>query len=99
MKDYLLYVDETKPSSTQPYFCFAGIAVERLYYEKTLIHDVNALKIKHFGKSDIVFHFSDMKKNRGGFSALQDTTLRNSFWQDYVNLLSNASFDILGIYF
>lgn len=99
MKDYLLYVDETKSSSTQPYFCFAGIAVERLYYEKTLIHDVNALKIKHFGKSDIVFHFSDMKKNRGGFSALQDTTLRNSFWQDYVNLLSNASFDILGIYF
>lgn len=98
-KDYLLFVDETKPTLHSPNFCFAGIAVERVYYEKTFIKEVSDLKIKHFGKSDIIFHFSDMKKNRGIFSCLQNATLRNNFWMDYVALVSNASFDILGIYF
>lgn len=98
-KDYLLFVDETKPTLHSPNFCFAGIAVERVYYEKIFIKEVSDLKIKHFGKSDIIFHFSDMKKNRGIFSCLQNATLRNNFWMDYVALVSNASFDILGIYF
>lgn len=98
-KDYLLFVDETKPTLHSPNFCFAGIIVERTYYESTLTNEVSKLKVKHFGKSDIIFHFSDMKKNRGDFSILQDTTLRNSFWKDYVALINNASFDILGIYF
>ncbi|MCI9141749.1 MAG: DUF3800 domain-containing protein [Lachnospiraceae bacterium] len=98
-KDYLLFVDETKPTLHSTSFCFAGIIVERTYYEKTLIKDVTNLKISHFGKSDIIFHFSDMKKNRGNFSILQNTTLRNKFWKDYVALIANASFDILGIYF
>lgn len=99
MKDYLLFVDETKPDNYHPNFCFAGIVVEREYYEKTLIKDVNTLKIKHFGRSDIVFHFSDMKKNRNEFSVFINEEKRNNFWTDYVNLLNVANFNILGIYF
>ena len=99
MRDYLLFVDETKPTKFRPFFCFAGIAIERIYYEKTLVKEVNALKMNYYGKSDIIFHFSDMKKNRGDFSILQDTSIRDSFWNDYVSLLDQADFDILGIYF
>lgn len=99
MKDYLLFVDETKPDKYQPNFCFAGISVEREYYERTLSKDVSNLKMKHFGKSDVIFHFSDMKKNRNDFSVLQDENTRKKFWEDYINLLHDAQFDIIGIYF
>ena len=99
MNDYLLFVDETKPDVHHPNFCLAGIIVEREYYEKTLVQDINNLKIKHFEKSDIIFHFSDMKKNRNDFSILIDEEKRKNFWTDYVELLKNANFDIIGVYF
>ena len=99
MKDYLLFVDETKSDKYHPNFCFAGIVVEREYYEKILVKDVNNLKIKHLGKSDIIFHFSDMKKNRNDFSIFINEEKRNDFWTDYVQLLKGANFDIIGVYF
>lgn len=98
-QDYLLFVDETKPTIHSSIFCLAGIVVERSYYEKTLVKNVSDLKVKYFGKSDIIFHFSDMKKNRGDFSSLFNETLRENFWTDYVSLINDASFDILGVYF
>ena len=79
MKDYLLFVDETKSDKYHPNFCFAGIVVEREYYEKILIKDVNTLKNKHFGKSDVIFHFSDMKKNRNDFTIFINEEKRNDF--------------------
>lgn len=99
MKDYLLFVDETKPDKFHPHFCFAGIIVEREYYEKCLVKDVCNLKIKHFQNSDVIFHFSDMKKNRNDFSILLNEEKRNNFWEDYIKLLKDAEFDIIGIYF
>lgn len=99
MKDYLLFVDETKPVNYQPNFCFAGLVVEREYYEKILVKEVNALKIKYFKKSDIVFHFSDMKKNKGDFSIFINEEQRKNFWTDYVNLLNTSDFNIIGVYF
>lgn len=99
MKDYLLFVDETKSNNYHPNFCFAGIIVEREYYEKVLVKDVSNLKINHFGKSDVIFHFSDMKKNHKDFSILLDEEKREKFWTDYINLIKDAKFDIIGIYF
>ena len=73
MEEYLLFADETKPTKSNPFFCFAGVSIQRKYYEDTFIPQINALKQKHFGKTDIVFHFSDMKKNRKEFSILHNS--------------------------
>ena len=99
MEEYLLFADECKPTKYCPYFCFSGISIERKYYEDTLINEVNKLKKKYFGKTDIVFHFTDMKKNRKDFFILQDPTIRDNFWKEYITLISNIPMDILGVYF
>lgn len=99
MNEYLFFADETKPIKTNPYFCFAGFSVTREYYEKVFIQQINALKQKHFGRTDIIFHFTDMKKNRKDFALLLDENKRNSFWNELVQILNSSPIDILGIYF
>ena len=99
MDEYLLFADETKPTKVNPLFCFSGVSIHRKYYEDYFIPQINALKQKHFGKTDIVFHFADMKKNRKDFNILQDESKRNLFWDEFVNIIDNSPIDILGVYF
>lgn len=99
MEEYLLFADETKPNKSNPYFCFSGVSVSRKYYEEILIGHINDLKKKHFGITDIIFHFTDMKKNRRNFSVLIDETKRNSFWKDFIDIIDSTPMDIIGIYF
>lgn len=99
MEEYLLFADETKPTKSNPFFCFSGVSIQRKYYEDVFIPQINSLKKKHFGKTDIVFHFTDMKKNRKDFSILQDETKRNLFWDEFVEIIKNSPIDILGVYF
>ena len=99
MEEYLLFADETKPTKYNPYFCFSGISVSRQYYENILIQQINQLKKKHFGTTDIIFHFADMKKNRKEFTIFQDETKRSLFWDEFVEIIKVSNIDIIGIYF
>ena len=99
MNEYLLFADETKPTKYIPYFCFSGISIERNYYEDNFVHSVNALKQRYFGKTDVIFHFVDMRKNRKEFDVLLDTEKRDNFWKDLVSLIKDSPIDIIGIYF
>lgn len=99
MSDYMIFVDETVPDTTNPYLCFAGIIVSRKDYENVIIPKVNALKTKHFGTTGIVFHFAEMRKAVNQFSCLADSTKRTAFWHEYVALISSLPFTVLGVYF
>lgn len=82
MDECILFVDETKPTNNNPYFCFAGMIITKQCYKDELIPNINRLKKQYFDTS-IVFHFSEMKKNRGCFSKLQNAEFRNKFWNEY----------------
>ena len=99
MDEYLLFADETKSTTENPNFCFAGMSVSRKYYEDELTKKVNLLKKKHFEDTDIILHFSEMKKNINKFSVLRDITKRDSFWRDYVQLINDIPMEIFGVYF
>lgn len=63
MDEYLIFLDETKPVKNQnPYFCMSGIIISKDEYVKKAIPKIVALKEKYFQSTDIVFHFTDMKK-------------------------------------
>jgi len=60
--EYILFADETKKTPKNPYFCFTGFIIKRCDYEDILVSKINDLKQKHFGKTDIIFHYTDIIK-------------------------------------
>lgn len=97
--EYILFADETKKTPQNAYFCFAGLIIKRCDYEDILVPQINELKQKHFGKTDIVFHYTDMKNNKGEFASFVDSTIRNKFWTDFVNIIKSIDFTTIGVYF
>ena len=98
MEDYLLFLDEGNVSVQNPYFCLAGIIIRRDEYEKNLVPKINLIKEKHFGKTSIIFHYTEMKKNKNEFNVLIDGPKRAAFWADYIQALRNVNFTTIGTY-
>lgn len=99
MDEYILFADETKKTPQNPYFCFAGLIIKRCDYEDILAPKINELKLKHFERTDIIFHYTDMKNNKGEFSSFVDSNIRNKFWTDFVNIIKSVNFNTIGVYF
>lgn len=98
-EEYILFADETKKTPQNPYFCFAGLIIKRCDYEDVLVPKINNLKEKHFGRTDIIFHYTDMKNNKGEFSGFRDSSIRNKFWTEFVNIIKTINFHTIGVYF
>lgn len=100
MKDeYILFLDETKPAPKNPYFCLAGFAIKRSDYENELIPKINVIKKEIFNDTSIVFHYNEIKNNKGDFSILKDAELRNKFWQNITHTLSELDLHVFGVYY
>lgn len=97
--EYILFVDETKKTSTNPYFCLSGVCFKRSYYEDTVVPEINALKEKHFSNTSVIFHYSDMNNKKNGFEVFKDGKKRQKFWTDYSNMLKKLYFTTFGVYF
>lgn len=97
--EYILFADETNKTPKNPYFCFAGLILKRCDYEDVLVPKINDLKQKHLGRTDVIFHYTDMKNNNGAFSKFQDSSIRNKFWTDFVNTIKVIDFTTIGVYF
>ena len=99
MEEYILFVDETKKTSHNPYFCMSGVCFKRSYYEDIVVTKVNDLKKKHFDDTSIIFHYSDMNNKKNGFEVFRDGKVRQKFWTDYSNVLGKLNFTTFGVYF
>lgn len=98
MEDYILFLDEANVTGANPYFCLAGIIIKRSIYENELIPKINELKIKYFGNTSVLFHYTDMKKNKGEFSVFQDGEKRSNFWNEFNSTLKGIEFITIGTY-
>lgn len=99
MDEYILFLDETKPNSLNPYFCLAGFCLKRNDYENILIPKINKIKKEIFDDQSVIFHYNDIKRNKGAFSILKNAELRNKFWQNIKNALNEIDFNVFGVYF
>lgn len=97
--EYILFADETKKTPGNPFFCFSGFIIKRSEYEEILVPKINELKIKHFGTCGIIFHYTDMKSNKGKFKDFKESSIRNKFWTEFVSIVKSVNITTIGVYF
>lgn len=94
---YSLFLDESGIESyTDPQlYVVAGCIIDRDYVNNTVIPQIKSLKNTYFANENIIFHFTEMKAKRKAFSCLNNPTVRNNFWNDYLTLLESFNFCIV----
>jgi hypothetical protein len=99
-----MYVDEngnhnlredlTKDSNR--YLCVTGVAMY-LSEHDTLEQQIDALKTKYFGKTDIVLHRREIISGKEPFEALKDQDVRDNFNVDLLNIISVINYRVFSI--
>ena len=64
--DYILFLDESAETKTNPYLLLGGIIISRNDYKKFLIPSIQSTK-SILGNSNIVFHYTDILKKAERF--------------------------------
>lgn len=89
MKEYLLFLDESKPNTNFQNFTLGGIIVEREIYETLVKPKIIALKQECFYTSNVILHEIDIRKKEGSFKNIDRNTqihffncLRNIFKEE-----------------
>lgn len=96
-----MFLDESgdhsldKIDSSYPIFVLAGCIFDFDYYSKVVEPETNKLKIKHFGKTDIILRSYDIRKQKKDFSCLVDIKRRKAFYTDLDKLMQTTEFTII----
>ena len=97
----IMFLDESgdhsldKIDKSYPMFVLAGCIFDLDYYSNEVELKVNQIKIKYFGKTDIILRSYDIRKQKGEFSCLVDRRKRESFYNDLDNLVKLLDFKII----
>ena len=97
----IMFLDESgdhsldKVDKSYPMFVLAGCIFDLNYYSNIVEPKINELKIKHFGKIDIILRSYDIRKQKGNFSCLVDKKKRESFYDDLDVLIKSFDFKMI----
>lgn len=86
-------LDKIDPS--YPMFVLAGCIFDFDYYSKVVEPEVNKLKLKHFGKTNVILRSYDIRKQKKEFKSLVDIAKRTAFYEDLDNYIKNTDFKII----
>jgi len=97
----IIFLDESgdhsldKIDKSYPMFVLAGCIFDFDYYYKTVDPKVNELKIKHFGRDNIILRSYNIRKQKGDFVCLVDKRMRENFYNDLDTLVKSLNFKII----
>jgi Protein of unknown function (DUF3800) len=98
---HLVFLDESGDHNLQvidpqfPVFCLASVIFEYDKYLDIVNPKIDRLKYKYWGDKSIIFHTSDIRKQRDRFKILFDQKKRGNFNQDLYDLLKNLELTII----
>lgn len=95
MRNFNLYLDESKPNMGNNYFCLAGYAISDSEYNETLIPELTKLKMNIL-KTDTPLHLFDMRKSQKGFEILSDVEIRKEFYKELNKLINKLDIQLFG---
>lgn len=96
MKEYILFLDESKMRKDANLFCLAGYIISKEDYENILIPAIANIKKNILHNEDIILHYYDIKKNINGFENMTDKKLRAKFFKELIKLISLTDLYIIG---
>jgi hypothetical protein len=97
----ILFLDESgdhslaKIDPQYPVFVLGGIIADRAYAEGEMTRCIEALKMRFFGRSDIVLHTADLARNRNGFERMLDSSFRNEFFVALNDLMRSLDYQVV----
>lgn len=95
-KEYILFLDESKPNHKTSTFCLAGFIIEKNEYEKDFIPKINVIKKEIFDREDVIFHLYDIKKAKIPFNIFSDIKIRDKFWTGVKKVITDSNIKVLG---
>lgn len=95
MKNYNLYLDESKPNVGNNYFCLAGYAISDDEYSEVLVPQLTKIK-RDILKTDAPLHLFDMRKSHKEFKILRDVAVRNEFYREFNTLTNKLNINLFG---
>ena len=97
----IMFLDESgdhsldKIDSSYPMFVLAGCIFDFDYYLNQAEKQVSELKIKFFGKGNIILRSYDIRKQKGSFASLVDKSKREKFYEAINALMESLNFTVI----
>src|SRR3989344_8137448 len=97
----VMFLDESgdhsldKIDNSYPMFVLAGCIFDFDYYSSVAEPKINELKLKHFGKVDIILRSYDIRKQKKDFASLVDKKRREAFYTELDALIVSLDFKII----
>lgn len=94
MKEFYLFLDETKPNAHGDYFALGGYSISKEDYENILIPKLDKIKRDLMPNPNLPLHLYDMRKNSNGFEFLSDTKIRTELFESIKSLIKELDIKV-----
>lgn len=82
MKEYYLFLDESKNTPPSVLFSLGGCAIEKEIYEKKICPFIKNMKKEIFADEDIILHETEIRSaNKSIYKSMRKTDIREKFWK------------------
>lgn len=83
MKNYYLFLDESKPNDIYNHFCLGGCVLSEENY-RNIVPQVNKLKQEIFGDINVILHEAEIRfAKREPYKIFKNKILREKFWDNF----------------
>ncbi|MCB6414979.1 DUF3800 domain-containing protein [Faecalimonas umbilicata] len=81
MKEYYLFLDESKNTPPSVYFALGGCAIEKSVYEEKICPSIRKIKKDIFADENIILHESELRiAKKDIYKVMRQKDKRESFW-------------------
>ncbi len=95
MRDYYLFLDESKPNDKIEHFCMGGCIIEKEHYINDVIPYVRKIKSEIFGSTSIILHEVELRDARTPYTNMRIKEKRELFWDMMKHLFDTFEITVI----